>query len=109
MLAVHASTDAQTCAWLVDAVYVGERVWQPWLDGEQTIAWWHDERTQPFMSALARCGTLSAQMGDADQGANYLRYLLQLDPDDAMGAVAMFSEVGIVHHCLGDTTPGRRM
>jgi hypothetical protein len=59
------------------------------------------------MSALARCGTLSTRMGDANQGANCLRYLLDLHPDDAMGAVAMFSEVGIVHHCLGDTTPGK--
>ena len=56
LLAEHAPGPMVRNVYLAQAVSVGRRVWEPWLKGDQTIAWWTDKATQPFMTALAMYG-----------------------------------------------------
>jgi hypothetical protein len=109
MLSHYAPTVAESSSWLIMACQVGERLRQPWLDGEQSIEWWTDERTKPFMLAVATYGVLLANHGSATGSAQCLRLLLELDPNDAMGAVAQFTEASLVHQCIGSEALGRRM
>jgi hypothetical protein len=109
MLSHYAPTVAESSSWLIMACQVGERLWQPWLDGEQSIEWWTDERTKPFMLAVAAYGVLLAKHGSAPESAQCLRLLLELDSADGMGAVRQFTEAGLVHQCFGSEAPGRRM
>lgn len=59
--------------------------------------------------ALANYGILVGKCGETSESAFYLGWLLKLDPSDAMTALEMFSDAGLVHQSFGSTVPGQRM
>ena len=94
--------------YLAQAVSVGRRVWEPWLKGDQTIAWWTDKATRPFMTALAMYGVEMAHNGTTGMATRCLKQLLELDPADNIGAFDLFAEAGLIHPGAEPSTPGRR-
>ena len=107
LLAEHAPVPMVRNAYLAQAVSVGRRVWGPWLKGDETIAWWTDEATQPFMTALAMYGVEMAHKGTTWMATKCLKQLLELDPTDNIGAVDLFAEAGLIHPGVEPSTPGR--
>ena len=107
LLAEHASAPMVRNVYLAHAVRVGRRVWEPWLKGDQTIAWWTDEATQPFMTALAMYGVEMAHTGKTRMATKCLKQLLELDPADNIGAVDLFAEAGLIHPGAEPSTRGR--
>ena len=107
LLAEHAPASMVRNVYLAQAVSVGRRVWAPWLKGDQTIAWWTDKATQPFMTALAMYGVEMAHNGTTWMATKCLKQLLKLDPADNIGAVDLFAEAGLIHPGAEPSTPGR--
>ena len=107
LLAEHAPASMVRNVYLAQAVSVGRRVWAPWLKGDQTIAWWTDKATQPFMTALALYGVEMAHKGTTWMATKCLKQLLTLDPADNIGAVDLFAEAGLIHPGAEPSTPGR--
>ena len=107
LLAEHAPAPMVRNVYLAQAVSVGRRVWGPWLKGDQTIAWWTDKATQPFMTALAMYGLEMAHNGTTWIATKCLKQLLELDPADNIGAVDLFAEAGLIHPGLEPFTPGK--
>lgn len=81
----------------------------PWLTGDQTIAWWTAEATQPFMTALAMYGVEMTHKGTTSMAKGCLRLLLELDPADNIGAVDLFAEAGLIHPGTKPSSPGKMM
>ncbi len=81
----------------------------PWLTGDQTIAWWTAEATQPFMTALAMYGVEMTHKGTTSMAKGCLRLLLELDPADNIGAVDLFTEAGLIHPDNGHSKSGKTM
>ena len=107
LLAEHAPAPMVRNVYLARAVSVGHRVWEPWLKGDQTIAWWTDKATQPFMTALAMYGVEMAHNGTTWMATKCLKQLLELDPADNIGAVGLFAEAGLIHPGAEPSPPGR--
>ena len=107
LLAEHAPAPMVRNVYLAQAVSVGRRVWGPWLKGDQTITWWTDEATQPFMTALAMYGVEMAHKGTNGMATKCLKQLLELDPADNIGAVDLFAEAGLIHPGAEPSPPGR--
>lgn len=107
LLAEHAPTPFVRNVYLAQAVSVGRRVGEPWLKGDQKIAWWTDKATQPFMTALAMYGVEMTHKGTTWMATKCLKQLLTLDPADNMGAVDLFAEAGLIHPGAEPSTPGR--
>ena len=61
------------------------------------------------MLAIVTYATFLAKLGAMSQSADCLRFLLEMDPADSMGAMMQFTKAGVVHQCSGDQTPGRRI
>lgn len=107
LLAEHAPAPMIRNVYLGQAVSAGHRLWAPWLKGEQTIAWWTDEATQPFMTALAMYGLEMAHNGTTWIATKCLKQLPELDPADNIGAVDLFAEAGLIHPGAEPSPPGR--
>jgi len=107
MLADTAPTQFVRTAYLAQAVSVGYHVWRPWLKGDGAIAWWTDEATRPFMTALAMYGVEMAHKGTTWMAKRCPGLLLELDPADNIGAVGLFAETGLIHPGAGPPEPGR--
>lgn len=109
LLAENAPTAFVRGVYLAQAVSVGRRVWGPWLKGTQTIAWWTDKETRPFMTALAIYGEEMVHKGTIPMAKGCLRLLLELDPADRIGAVDLFTEAGLIHPDDGHSNSGNMM
>ena len=109
LLAEHAPAPFVRKIYLAQAMKAGRRVWAPWLKGDQTIAWWTDRATRPFMVALALHGVEMAHNGVSRAATKCLKQLLELDPADNVGAVDLFAEAGLIHPDAGSHEPGKMM
>lgn len=109
LLAEHAPVPFVRKIYLAQAVSVGHRMWGPWLNGGDTVDWWTDKATQPFMTALGLYGVQMAHDGVTKMATKCLKLLLKLDPADSMGAVDLFSEAGLIHPGTESPTPGMSM
>ena len=107
MLAEDAPTLFVRNVYLAQAVNVGYRVWRPWMKSDETVAWWTDKATQPFMTALRMYGVEMAHKGTTWMATKCLKQLLKLDPADNMGAVGLFAEAGLIHPGTEFSKPGR--
>ena len=109
LLAENAPSPFVRNVYLAQAVRVGRRVWGPWLKGAEPIAWWTDEETQPFMTALAMYGVEMTHKGTISMAKGCLRLLLELDPADQIGAVDLFTEAKLIHTDNGHSKSGKMM
>lgn len=107
MVANHTEDAAERRRILKEACTIGWGLWGDYRLAGGRIAWWDEKDTQPFMMATLAYGTELARAGDRDRAALAYRLLLKLDPQDRMGAEAVFAELGVVSAPVGG--PGRTM
>jgi hypothetical protein len=97
ILARHTETITEYMALLREAVRVGLRLWSPQLAGRIAAPCWGTDRdAAPFLGAVLAYGMALMEEGSRDEAAQCLRFLLRLDPEDHLGAVACMTDVGLV-------------
>ena len=106
LLAEHALAALVSNVHLAQAVSIDHRVWALWLKGNQTIVWWADKETQPFIIAVGLYGMEMAHKGTAWMATKCLNFLLGLALADKISAVDLFAEAGLIHSGAEPSTPG---
>ena len=106
LLAEHALAALVSNVHLAQAVNVDHRVWALQLKGNQTIVWWADKETQPFIIAVGLYGMEMAHKGTAWMATKCLNFLLGLALADKISAVDLFAEAGLIHSGAEPSTPG---
>jgi hypothetical protein len=97
VVARHSETGVEYLALLREAVRVGLRLWAPELtQNAPKRDWGSDRDAAPFLAAVITYGMALMEEGHRDEAAQCLRFLLRLDPEDRIGAVASMEEVGLV-------------
>lgn len=84
LLSFNAKTQAEELALLREAVRVGDRVFAPLLEGDET-EWWGFVGTRPYMRALHGLGMVLEALGDVEEAEAVYRRLLALNPNDNQG------------------------
>lgn len=95
VLAEHASEPEERLYYLLAAIAAGRKHWDAVAQvGE--VAWWDDVETQPLMEALHSCAGIYAELGMSADAATCIKELLEMDPDDRIGAEALATDVGLI-------------
>ncbi len=97
VLAESAQTLVERTVLLREAVRVSARLWAPVLDGRRAAPDWNSDRgARLLLGCIVAYGVVLAEGGHSEEAKQCLRFLLRLDPDDAIGAVAAMAEAGVV-------------
>jgi tetratricopeptide (TPR) repeat protein len=95
VLAEHASEPEERLYYLLAAIEAGRKHWDAVAQvGE--VAWWDNVETQSLMEALHSCARIYAELGMSDDAVICIKELLEMDPDDRIGAEALATEVGLI-------------
>ncbi|HLZ66714.1 MAG TPA: hypothetical protein VKQ29_10825 [Aliidongia sp.] len=92
VLAEHAQSVGERVALLREAVRIGNRLWAPVLEGSETVDWWRDLGTRPFMRAILAYGQALAEMDMPEHAEQCFKALLVMQPSDSLGAAAELSK-----------------
>lgn len=106
ILARNAGADFEYAAIVREAVRVGQRLWSPQLTGESDAPeWGTDPETRPFLSFVTAYAEILVAEGNQKEAIQCLGLLLQMDPNDSIGAIETLEKAGLVQ----PSAPGMRM
>ena len=108
VLAKHAGSHGERLVLLGSAVQAGLRRWFP-ERAARAVAWWDEPETRPFMTAVYLFGHQCAAMGRRDDAAACVKQLLDLDPQDRIGACDLAAAAGLIPDAAAGKAASVRM
>jgi hypothetical protein len=97
LVACGAETQVERMAILRAAIRVRLRLWAPRpAKSVPTAAWRKDRKAKPLVTALLVHGMALMEEGHRGEATKCLRFLLRLDLEDRIDAIASMEEVGLV-------------
>lgn len=79
----------------LEAVRIGNAVWQPALENKVDVTWWYSPGTRPFMRAIHCLGDTHLQLGEQDIARDCFDRLLKLQPSDPQGVRFLLEEMDL--------------